>query len=61
MALPQIKLSTTNIIYGAPENGSLVYRYAPFNNLKKLNTLTGTTDLFPLTLSSENAGINIDI
>ena len=60
MALPQIKLSTTNIIYGAPENGSLVYRYAPFNNLKKLNTLTGTTDLFPLTLSSENAGINID-
>ena len=60
MALPQINLSTTNIIYGAPENGRLIYKYAPFNNLKKLNTLTGTTDLFPLTLSSENAGINID-
>ena len=33
MALPKITFKTNNIIYGAPENGALIYKYATFFNL----------------------------
>ena len=60
MALPKITFKTNNIIYGAPENGALIYKYAPFFNLKKLNVISGESDLFPLSLSNKYANIDID-
>ena len=60
MALPSISLSTNNIIYKEPSNGDLVYKYSPFKNLKDLNVITGTTDLFPLRVPADVAKINID-
>lgn len=60
MALPSISLITNNIIYKEPSNGDLVYKYAPFKNLKDLNVITGTTDLFPLRVPADVAKINID-
>ena len=59
MALPSIKLNISNTLYGSPENGDLVYKYSPFQNLKDLNNLTGTFDLYSLSLSSEKAEIDI--
>ena len=59
MALPSIKLNISNTLYGSPENGDLVYKYSPFQNLKDLNNLTGAFDLYSLSLSSEKAEIDI--
>lgn len=60
MALPTITLITNNIIYGAPENGALIYKYAPFFNLKESVQTQDNTDLTYLTLDVKKAGINID-
>ena len=62
MALPSIKLQIANIITSAPENGILEYKYSPFKNLKTTGSqeLDTITDLTDLTLSLDNAEINID-
>ena len=60
MALPIINININNTLYGPPENGELIYKYSAFQNLKKLNTITGNTDLFPLRLSVQQAELNID-
>ena len=60
MALPTISLTINNTIYGSPENGDLIYKYAPFFNLKIEGESTLETDLSILRLSGSNAGININ-
>lgn len=55
--LPAINLQINNTIYGLPENGKLLYKYAPFNNLK--TTTPDQKDLVELRLSSGSAEINI--
>lgn len=58
MALPNINLTITNDIYGLPTKGSLVYKYAPFNNLKKLDS-EKQIDLSHLTIPVSKSGIDV--
>lgn len=56
MPLPRIDTEIKNTIYKAPQDGALVYKYAPFKNLKK----DSNTDLYPLTISPNKANLDIN-
>ena len=58
--LPNITLIINNTIHGSPENGDLLYRYLPFNNLKIEGNSVTTTDLAPLSINANKAGIDIN-
>lgn len=60
MALPAINLSITCSIYGIPESGTLLYKYAPFYNLLNPSTSIPTNSLLPLRLNANIAKININ-
>ena len=57
MALPNINIPIINTLYKASSDGSLIYKYQPFNNLKKDGE---ETDLAPLSIDSKKAEISID-
>lgn len=57
--LPKIQLNVSNTIYVLPSDGDLVYKYAPFNNLKK-QTSEANKDLTSLSISADKSGININ-
>lgn len=58
MPLPSINLNINNIIYASPEDGNLVYKYSPLQNLKGLNN--GDIDLSPLRISAKEAEIDVN-
>ena len=60
MSLPAITLVINNILHGSPENGDLLYKYAPFGNKKIEVGTESTTDLVDLTMNAANAGIDIN-
>lgn len=59
MALPNFNINFSNLLQGNPENGSLIYKYNPFFNLKLKNPTT-YRDLANLRLNANKAGLNID-
>lgn len=50
----------TTTIHGFPTGGTLVYKYAPFQNLKNNFPGQGESGLSDLTLKAEEAGISVD-
>jgi len=59
MSLPQINVNIHNTIHIFPEDGNLLYKYAPFYNLKVTRT-DGRIDLDRLTLPANTANIDIN-
>ena len=59
MSLPHINVNIDNTIYIFPEDGNLIYKYSPFQNLKVIRN-DGIIDLDRLTLNAADANIDIN-
>lgn len=57
--LPHINVSINNTIHAFAEDGELVYKYSPFQNLK-IEAESGKIDLGPLRLKASEANIGIN-
>lgn len=60
MNLPLIDITINNTIHVFEENGRLLYKYLPFQNLKVKDISSGQIDLKELTLDSYTANIDIN-
>lgn len=59
MALPSLSLAIQANIYGNPETGDLLYKYAPFQNLLNSADSSPSQALNPLRLEVKDSGLNI--
>ena len=59
MALPLINVTLRNTLHAFEENGRLLYKYLPFQNLK-VETTDGSIDLTDLRLSAYMANIDVN-
>ena len=60
MALPIINISINNTIHAFPEDGELLYKYLPFQNLKVTPLIPGNIDLGSLRMNALEANVNIN-
>jgi hypothetical protein len=59
MSLPVQLIQINNTIHAFPEDGKLLYKYKPLQNLKVFRN-DGTIDLVNLSLNADSAGIDIN-
>jgi len=60
MALPITTITTQNVIHAYAEDGKLLFKYQPLQNLKIGNISDGSIDIDDLRLSAKTANIDIN-